>query len=119
MCGMTVSDEQMSSRSARTGNRKVLLVAAILAVANLLALFLNILGVLAYYDRHDTTDYVVPQDIWFPFIVAAWAQVVVNGIVLVAWKRTRPSGFGVLLGAAAAVVLFLGWLVVVVAPALA
>lgn len=33
MCGMTVSDEQMTSPSTRTGNRKVLVVAAIVVVA--------------------------------------------------------------------------------------
>lgn len=114
---MTVADEPITSQSAPDGTRKVRLVAAVLAVANLLALFLNLLAVLASYDRHDSTDYVVDQDIWFPFMVAAWAQLVVNGILLAAWKRTRAAGLGVLLGSGAAVVLFVGWLVVVVAPA--
>ncbi|WP_028642223.1 hypothetical protein [Nocardioides sp. URHA0020] len=113
---MTVLDEHGTRRRS---DRKLVLVAAVFAVANLLALFLNIVWVLADYDRHETTDYVVSQDIWSPFIVAAWIQVVVNGVILVPWKRTRPAGLGVLLGAAAAILLFLGWLVFIVSPALA
>ena len=119
MCGMTALDEHGTRPDTQRGDRRLVLVAGVFAVVNLLALFLNIVWVLADYDRRETTDYVVSQDIWFPFIVAAWVQVVVNGAVLVAWKRTRPAGLGVLLGAAAAILLFLGWLVFIVSPALA
>ena len=53
-------------------------------------------------EEHETTSYLVDQDIWSPFIVFAWAQVVLNGVILVVWKRTRLIGVGVLIGALAA-----------------
>lgn len=105
--------------SVHEAHGKVVLAAAILTVANLLCLFLDIVLVLDHYDRHETTSYLVPQDVWSPFIALAWGQAALNGVILVFWRRTRPIGIGVLLGALAAVVLFFGWLVAVVAPALA
>jgi hypothetical protein len=116
---MTVAGpERHGPRSTRQANGKVVLVAGVLTVANLLAVFLDIGLVLDHYHAHETTNYLVDQDIWGPFIVWAWAQVIVNGLVLVIWRRTRPVGIGVLLGALAAVALFVVWLAAAVAPAL-
>lgn len=101
---------------ARRKRRWMALAAAVLAFANILGLFLNILWVVAWYQDHESTNYLVPQDIWAPFIVVAWAQAVVNGLVLSVWKRTRVAGVGVLLGAAVATVVFFAWLMFFVAP---
>ena len=119
MCGVTISEEPArTSPAVRSGTRRVILVAGVLALANLVVLSVSLGEVLAYYHRHETTDYVVSQDIWFPFCVAAWAQAVVNGLLLLTWKRSRGVGFGVLLGALAAALLFVAWVALVLAPAL-
>lgn len=42
-----------------------------------------------------------------------------NGLILVAWKRTRMAGAGVLLGSVAAAVALVSFLILVLAPELA
>lgn len=116
MRDMTISEASTPNVAARPKRRRMALAAAVFAFANILGLFLNILWVIAWYQDHETTNYLVPQDIWAPFIVVAWAQAVANGLVLAVWKRTRVAGVGVLLGAAAAAVAFFAWLMFFVAP---
>jgi hypothetical protein len=52
----------------------------------------------------------IRQDIAGLFALAAWVQFVANGVILLLRKRGRPTGPGVLAGAAAAAVLFVGFL---------
>jgi hypothetical protein len=119
MIRMTISGEQTRTSTERRGRPGILLLAAVLAFVNLLAVLLEVNAVLNYYEDRETTDYIVNQDLWFPLMLAVWAQAVVNGLILVAWKRTRTAGVGVLLGAVAAVVAYFGFIVLVLAPQLA
>jgi hypothetical protein len=119
MTVVTLSDERTATAPRPHSTRPVLLATAALVLANLTVLFIGLLAVLAYYDRHDTTDYLVPQDAWEPFTLLVLGLALVNGLVLVAGKRSRAIGLGVLLGTAVAVVALFGWLALVVGPALA
>jgi hypothetical protein len=89
---------------------------AILTCANLLAIHLELLAVLAYYV--EPADYVVDQEIWFPMLLAVWSQTVVNGAILFAWKRTRTVGAGILLGALCVALAFGVYMVFVIAVVL-
>ena len=106
---MTTSVEQTVARPARG----MVLLAAILTLANLVALHLEVLAVQTCCV--EPTDYIVRQEIWGPIVLAAWAQAVVNGAGLVAWKRTRKVGTGILLGALCAALVVGALMIVVVA----
>jgi hypothetical protein len=106
---VTPLDEQTAARPARG----IVLLAAILTLANLVALHLEVLAVQTYYV--EPTDYIATQEIWGPIVLATWAQAVVNGAGLVAWKRTRKVGTGMLLGALCAALVVGALMIVVVA----
>lgn len=118
MTVVTLSDERTATAPRSHSARPVLVATAAIVLANLAALFIEMLAVLAYYDRHDTTDYLVSQDVWAPFTLLVLVQALVNGLGLVAWKRSRTIGLGVLLGTVAAAVALFGWLALFVGPSL-
>lgn len=58
----------------------------------------------------------VSQEIWVPVMYLVWAQVAVNGALLLVPERTRPYGAGVLLGTAGTIVLLVVFFIYVVLP---
>lgn len=84
----------------------MLLVAAVLVCVNLVAIFVELLVVLDRIDLRVNDNYISVQDIWFPILMAVWIQAVVNGVLLMLWRRSRPAGLGILLGALVAAGLF-------------
>jgi hypothetical protein len=85
--------------------RSVLRVSAVLACANLVALFFGLLMAIDYAERQASDQGSVPQDIWYPFALFTWGLALVNGAALAAWPRSRQVGKGILLGAGIAVAL--------------
>lgn len=61
-------------------------------------------------------DELLPQDVWMTFPFVLWAQAALNGVLMLAFTRTRRIGLGVLLGTMVTVVLFFSWLLFVVFP---
>lgn len=96
----------------RNDARSVLRVSAILACANLVALFFAVLMAIDHADRHAYGQEPVPQDVWQPFALLTWGLTFVNGAVLTAWPRSRKVGQGILLGAGIAAFLLVLWVAV-------
>ena len=61
-------------------------------------------------------DELLPQDVWTPFLFVLGAQAGLNGLFLIAFKRTRSVGVGVLAGTLLAALMFCFWLWFVVLP---
>lgn len=55
-------------------------------------------------------------DVWYSFVPALGVQTVVNGVLLLAFTRTRQVGVGVLVGVFLVAALFCLWLLLVVLP---
>jgi hypothetical protein len=94
---------------------RTVLMIAILTLLNLIALFIELHAVLMRYDDNVSTDYLLSQEIWGPFAWILLAQGAVNGVLLLASRRTRRAGLGVLVGtlaAALAYCVFGIWLII-------
>jgi hypothetical protein len=61
-------------------------------------------------------DELLPQDVWTPFLFVLGAQAGLNGLFLIAFKRSRSVGVGVLAGTLLAALMFCLWLWFVVLP---
>ena len=80
----------------------------------LVNLVVSFVGLLLIVARDQ--DELLPQDVWMTFPFVLWAQAALNGVLMLAFTRTRRIGLGVLLGTMVTVVLFFSWLLFVVFP---
>ncbi|RHW29083.1 hypothetical protein D0Z08_00395 [Nocardioides immobilis] len=89
--------------------------AAVIVGACQVAIFLALPGIANRYDSAE-----VPiQDIWWPAVIAVWAEAVLIGLVMMFAERTRPVGVGLVLGSVATFALYYTWLVFVVSSSFA
>lgn len=98
----------MPAEDKRAATRGPIVVSATAALTgiNVIAAFIELGLVIGNYKQNEVTDYLVPQDIWFPFMVALVAQALVNGVLLTLWPRTRLIGVGILVGSVIAIAVF-------------
>ncbi len=99
----------MTLGAAETAKRvpPTTLVTTVLVFVNLVAVYIELLLVLAHYEDHETTNYLLPQDIWLPFMTLVLGQSLVNGLLLLTSPRVRRIGAGLLLGTMGAVAAWL------------
>jgi hypothetical protein len=90
---------------------RLALATAALVMVNLVATFAALWLIL---ERDP--DELLPQDVWTPFLFVLGAQAGLNGVFLIAFKRTRSVGVGVLAGTLLATLMFCFWLWFVVLP---
>jgi hypothetical protein len=102
-----------------TRRAPILLISAVLTFVNLTALLWEVEWVIAYYnDSHGYETYIVDQEFWEPFVLVMWTQAIVNGLVLLPWRKTRRVGLGILVGTVCAVVALVLVIVLFVLPQL-
>jgi len=100
------------------GSSRALSATAALVFANMAALFAGILVILDRYEAESSSDALLPQDIWGPFLLVMWLLGAANGLLLLPWRATRRIGLGILAGTVASVIAYYLWIFLVVLPGL-
>lgn len=84
--------------------------------AVLVAVNLVVTCVILYFTTTGGEVPIRPPKVWRSFVPALGVQTAVNGVLLLAFKRTRHVGVGVLAGVIVVTALFCLWLLLVVFP---
>lgn len=110
---------QLMGTTDRAGARNELVrssKSSIPTVAALVAVNLVVTCVILYFATTGGEDPVRPPKVWRAFVPSLGIQAVANGVLLLAFRRTREVGLGVLAGVLGVAVLTCAWLVVAVLP---
>ncbi len=86
------------------------------ATAVLVAVNLVVTCAVLYFTTPGGENPLRPREVWRSFVPALGVQTVVNGVILLAFKRTRHVGAGALVGGLVVAALFCLWLLLVVWP---
>lgn len=104
----------LQTTRARTSDRHVVIIAAVITAIDLLVL---VIGITMLADSAYEASYgdFLPQDVWQPFAVLAWSTALANGAGLALWRPTRPVGLGIVYATVGVALLMVGYFALAIA----